>query len=692
MRKLLIANRGDCCLRIARTAKRLGMATVALAEGRSGPDDVGWGAVDQWITPSAAVDAQSYLDVGGWIRWAQQYGADAIHPGWGFLAERSDFARSVAEAGLIWVGPPAEVMAQLACKHTARLLAHSQGIPTAACSSTLYHLPQHEALLQQEAQHIEFPALLKYSSGGGGRGMAVVHEASQLLTAARRCYEQGRKHFGSGGLIIERYLESSRHIEVQVLADEHSQVVALGQREGTVQRRYQKIIEEAPPPFLSQDILSTLEEHSRTLVTNSGYRGVGTVEFLVVSPAGENATPQVFFLEMNTRLQVEHALTEELYGLDLVEWQLRIAAGQPLSAAVKSLEQLRPQRCSIEVRLCAEDACKDFIPTTGILEAVHLSPALPPPLCQVRYERGGLYAGCVVSDHFDSLLAKIIVTAPSREQALEVMDGVLEDLLVVGLITNGDFLHSIIRSPQFKQRGVCSTFLAEHLRQWLPYYNNAQDELAHRVAPLLSHPQRLSQELSVRGHFEQSSSPSQLKAREIFTSSQGPSSLQQFVADLGECTVELLRRSAATKSLMMRCAHGGSETADFLLQVALKASGEQGFIALKCGDVSWQKSFASAAVPHSSQRRSNDKEEAKKYGVEAVRAPTSGAISAVRCVQGQKVAEGEELFVLESMKMEIPVLSPRRGTVAQVCIAAVQHVARGDVLMVYAEEKKADSD
>lgn len=522
IKKLLIANHGECRARIARTASRMAITPVALKSsfgpGSSGSEVLGfrggaanydpdhsWGGGYEWITvegsahasPCAPLSAQHFLDIRQLIRWAHEWGADAVHPGWGFLSEEPDFAAAVVEAGLIWVGPTAEAMKELACKFRSRQLAEKLSIPVLEGSSRLYRLPDDERALMHDGSVAGYPLLLKYSAGGGGRGLVVVRHQAQLREKAWKCFDSCRKFFGdspSSGLMLERYYEDIRHIEVQVLADGHGQVLTLGCREGTIQRRHQKMIEEAPPPFLSTELQGTLCAHAAAMMAAVSYRGAGTVEFIVESPpsvseklgtgglAGCDQELSYRFLEVNTRLQVEHGLTEELYGVDLVEWQLRIARGEKLSEAIMSLGESQPEGAAVEARICAEDPLMDFMPRSGVIQVFQRVPDphsdidnvveqpsfKPQAPVRIRVDHDeSLAPGYQVTPGFDSLIAKVVVWGPDRGSALKALRSFLTSLYVAPMAVNSDFLAFVLAQDDFRDRASYGSSVPQWHQLWL---------------------------------------------------------------------------------------------------------------------------------------------------------------------------------------------------------------------------------
>jgi geranyl-CoA carboxylase alpha subunit len=446
MRRLLIANRGEIARRVIRTAHRMGLETVAVySEADAGALHVREATVAHGLGGNTS--AESYLRIDKLLAAASAAGVDAVHPGYGFLSENAEFAQAVLDAGLVWVGPPPQAIRTLGSKSRAKQLAQARGVP---CLPGYQGEDQSDARLQAEALRLGFPVMVKAAAGGGGRGMRLVTTAEQLLPALQGARSEAQSAFGSGELLLERALLAPRHVEVQVFADAQGHCIHLGERDCSVQRRHQKIIEETPSPAVDADLRARMTRCAVELAQAAGYVGAGTVEFLVDGK-------DFFLMEMNTRLQVEHPVTEAVTGLDLVEWQLRIARGEPLP---QSQEQVRFSGHAIEVRLCAED--EDFRPHTG--RVLHLRE--PQGL---RFDHA-LEEGLEIPPYYDSMLGKLIAHAPTREGAIGQLAGALDRLQLLGLPTNRRLLAACLRHPVFAAGGALIPFLqreAEGLRQAL---------------------------------------------------------------------------------------------------------------------------------------------------------------------------------------------------------------------------------
>jgi acetyl/propionyl-CoA carboxylase alpha subunit len=439
--KLLIANRGEIALRIIRSARVLGIKTIAVySEADAGAAHVVAADEARLIGPSDP--ASSYLNIDAIIAAAAAVGADAIHPGYGFLSERPEFARATEAHGITFVGPPAAVMAALGDKVAARRIAISAGVPVVPGVDT-----GDLAAARVFAASAGFPVLVKAAAGGGGRGMRVVNDAAGLAAALEAAAREAQAAFGDGRVFLEKYLARPRHIEIQILGDHHGTIVALGERECSIQRRHQKLIEESPAPGLSAAVRDLMTEAALKLARAAGYRNAGTAEFLV---DGDN----FYFLEINARLQVEHPVTELRFGCDLVAEQLRVAAGERVA------EPLAPRGCAIECRINAEDAAHDFRPAIGRVINLNL-PAGP----GVRVDTQ-LGVGAEVSPYYDSLIAKLICVGADREQARARMVAALGEFSLLGINNTAAFLRDVVASAAFARADLFTRFLEENFPHW----------------------------------------------------------------------------------------------------------------------------------------------------------------------------------------------------------------------------------
>jgi acetyl-CoA carboxylase biotin carboxylase subunit len=440
--KLLIANRGEIACRIIRTAKRMGIDTVAVFSDADA-DALHVRMADRAVRIGPAPAAQSYLRIEAIIEAARQSGADAIHPGYGFLSENADFAEACLAAGILFVGPPVEAIRAMGDKANAKALMRAAGVPVVPGYDGD---DQSDATFAAEAERIGFPVLVKASAGGGGRGMRRVGSAGELASALQSARHEAAAAFGSDRLLLEKLIEDARHVEVQMFADNHGTVVHLGERDCSTQRRHQKIIEETPSPFVDAPMRQAMTKAAVEAARAVNYAGAGTVEFIV----GSDRT--FFFLEMNTRLQVEHPVTEMVTGLDLVEWQLRVAAGEPLPLAQEAINY---SGHAIEVRLCAEDPAAGFAPETG--KVLHWRPeaaAIP----GVRVDHG-IDEGGEVTPFYDPMIAKVIAHAATRDEAIARLAQALRATPLLGLVSNRGFLLEMLESETFGAGAVTTGML-----------------------------------------------------------------------------------------------------------------------------------------------------------------------------------------------------------------------------------------
>lgn len=461
LRKVLIANRGEIALRIVRACQELGVRSVAVySDADAHAPHVR--EADEAVNIGPAPSAESYLNGDVIIAAAKRVGADAIHPGYGFLSEREWFARAVRDAGLVWIGPPAEAIAALGSKTAARTLAVKHGVPvvpgtTEALSSA------HEAVTV--ATKFGFPVLLKAAAGGGGKGMRVVRSAGEMASAWDAARNESKKAFGDDAVYIEKYIEGPRHVEIQILADSHGTVISLGERECSVQRRHQKMIEEAPSPAVDVDLRRRMGAAAVRAAKAAGYVNAGTCEFLLAS------TGEFYFLEMNTRIQVEHPVTELVTGIDLVQWQIRIASGEKIPFPA----EIEPRGWAIECRLTSEDPSNGFLPSTGRVDYLHV-PSGP----GVRWD-GGIETGSVVGLHYDPMLAKLIVWGATREEAVSRMHRALLELVVDGVETSREFHLRVMEDADFKSGAIDIQWLERRLESLL---GSAPDEDALQAAAI----------------------------------------------------------------------------------------------------------------------------------------------------------------------------------------------------------------
>lgn len=484
--KILIANRGEIAVRILRACREMGIRTVAVyseADARALHVQLAEEAI--CIGPAPA--RESYLLSQRIIDSALQTGAQAIHPGYGFLSENAAFAQAVTDAGLTFIGPPASAIEAMGDKANARALMQKAGVPVVP---GYQGDDQTEETLTAEAAWIGYPILVKAAAGGGGKGMRIANTPADLPEAVAAARREARHAFSDDRLILERYLAEARHVEIQILADQHGNTIHLNERECSVQRRHQKIIEETPSPLLDESLRAEMGAAAIAAAQAVGYTNAGTIEFIV-----DPTTRAYYFLEMNTRLQVEHPITEFTTGLDLVQWQIRIAMGEALSEEEKRslssspllLFPFSPRGHALEVRLYAEDPASGFLPASGpLLEFI------PPTGPGVRVDTG-FQTGDTLTTHYDPLIAKIIVHAEDRPTALRKMQAALRDTVLLGLTTNLEFLQTVLAHPTFQAGDATTRFIETHLPDWhpdpdLPLEVLIAAALTSNQLPVTSHP------------------------------------------------------------------------------------------------------------------------------------------------------------------------------------------------------------
>src|SRR5688572_17889717 len=442
--KILIANRGEIALRVIRACHELGVKTVAVySEADVRAPHVR--EADEAVLIGPPPSNQSYLVGEKIIEAAKLTGAEAVHPGYGFLSEREWFARAVRDAGIVWIGPPAEAIAAMGSKTAARTLAVANGVPVVpGTTEPLENAKEAEKI----AKKFGYPVLLKAAAGGGGKGMRVVSQPKELASALEAARREAKSAFGDDAVYLEKFVAQPRHVEIQVLADAHGTVLYLGERECSVQRRHQKMIEEAPSVAVTPELRKKMGETAVRMARAAGYINAGTCEFLL------DQSGEFYFLEMNTRLQVEHPVTELVTGIDLVQWQLRIAAGEKLPFRQ---EEISPRGWAIECRITSEDASNNFLPSTGRIDHLHL-PSGP----GVRWD-GGIESGSEVGLYYDPLLAKLIVWGADRAQAVTRMRRALVDLIIQGVETSRDFHIRVMDDEEFRRGDIDSQWLERRL-------------------------------------------------------------------------------------------------------------------------------------------------------------------------------------------------------------------------------------
>jgi len=637
IRSVLVANRGEIARRVFRTARSMGMRCIAVFVDADADAPFVQEADEAVRLPG------SYLDAGAVLAAAQRTGAEAIHPGYGFLSENAAFARAVTEAGIRWVGPSPDVIESMGDKIAAKRVAVEAGVPTLPSSED----PSADA-------QVGYPLLVKASAGGGGKGMRIVESADDLADAVQSAQREALSGFGDETVFLERYVASSRHIEIQILGDAHGNVVHLGERECSIQRRHQKIVEESPSPVVDAEMRTAMGEAALSLARHMGYESAGTVEFLV-----DDATREFFFLEVNTRLQVEHPVTEEVTGIDLVREQLRVAGGAELGYDQDDIDWIGS---AIEVRLYAEDPDNDFLPATGTLSAYR--PADEPV---VRWD-SGVEEGSVVAVDFDPMLAKVIAHGPTRAEAAGRLALALERMHLGGVVTNRDFLVATLRNEAFLAGDTTTDFIdridpagsqaapdtamaAIVAAMWIQGRNRADDRVwgfarsNFRTGSLP--PQYIEFET---GPDETHRIEYSLRRDGGFTLGSGETVLvHEWTPDDIELEVDGRR-----------------------LRAAVTVADGVGYVTLGRTTVTLPVK-PRFAVPGS------------ELPTGGLVAPMPGSVIELRCAVGDTVDAGQVLVVLEAMKMEHHITAPFAGTVTELPIAVGDQVENGALLLTIEE-------
>ncbi|MCH8953195.1 MAG: acetyl/propionyl/methylcrotonyl-CoA carboxylase subunit alpha [Proteobacteria bacterium] len=656
-RKILIANRGEIAVRIARTARRLGIATVAVhSEADAGARHVL--ACDEAVAIGPAPVAQSYLKADRILAAAKATGAQAIHPGYGFLSENPEFAEAVAEAGLTFIGPPANAIRAMGLKDAAKRLMEAAGVPV----TPGYHGENQDPdFLAGQAAEIGYPVLVKASAGGGGKGMRKVDRAEDFARALQSARSEAASSFGHDHVIIERFILNPRHIEVQVFADGHGNTVHLFERDCSAQRRHQKVIEEAPAPGMTEEVREAMTGAAVRAAEAVGYRGAGTVEF-IVDGSGPLRPDGFWFMEMNTRLQVEHPVTEAVTGLDLVEWQLRVAAGEPLPLRQ---DQIALNGHALEVRIYAEDAARDFMPATGKLTRL----ALPGDLARTRID-SGVTEGDTVTPHYDPMIAKIITHGPDREAAFTAMEIALAACHAEGPATNIAFLERLIRHPEIRAGKLDTGLIGRDLAALTQPPEATPADLALAGAALSG----LLRPAPLAGWRGWGSGATHLQ----LARATGPGE-----AALDEITLRLTGGGIALESASGTAGIAAKPLGGTLWQVGDAAGSRRVHLHQSDGSVTLARDGGRLTF---SLRDPMAAVEEAGHGGDSITAPLPGIVKSLNVSPGATVAAGDVLAVMEAMKMEHSLLAPRNGTVAEVAVRAGEQVEEGALLITLEPE------
>jgi len=633
MKSLLIANRGEIARRIIHTAKRMGIRTIAVYSDADA-QALHVREADIAMQIGRAAPRESYLNIAAIIDAAKHSGADAVHPGYGFLAENADFAQAVLDAGIIWVGPPPAVIRQMGDKAKAKRIARDAGVPTIPGAEPE---SQTNAGLTTAAEPLVFPLMIKAAAGGGGRGMRLVNNESNLAAAFDAARSEAQHAFGDGRLLIEKALTGSRHIEIQVFADRHGNVIHLRERDCSVQRRHQKLIEESPSPAVDAALRERMGDAAVALAKAVNYVGAGTIEFLL------DADNNFYFMEMNTRLQVEHPVTEAITGIDLVEWQLRVARGERFS---RQQSDIRFHGHAIEARLCAEDPAQDFLPQSGRIVLWH-------PAEAVRTDHA-LESGSEVSPFYDSMIAKVIARGATRDEARERLARALDETVALGLATNKAFLATVLRDEEFAAQGATTDFLPRHFRRI---------EAAPPDATTLAIAAALLAENAGYGEWNSwSNNPARVMRVSFGNSEIGLRHADGVLhAKVGDADATL--RVVAIETPKARVAiEGIEETVTFLI-------GDDAIHLARAGQ---SHSLENTDAPPTRRSAASDGR---------LIAPMNGRVVAVNAKAGDTAASGKALVVLEAMKMEHALSVPTAARVKAVHVMLGAQVAPGQLLV-----------
>jgi acetyl/propionyl-CoA carboxylase alpha subunit len=654
--KLFIANRGEVCRRIASTTKRLGISTATVAVNGM-MNEVLSRVIDTFVD----VDdqrANPYLDIDTMIGAAKQSGSDAIHPGFGFLSENDDFAAACVKAGLTWVGPKAAAIKAMASKAAARQLAVDHGVPVNVALQGILWREQDQDFLTVErfAKSTGYPILVKAAYGGGGKGMRIVRQDSELREALHRCHSEAVASFANGELLIEKYIEAPRHVEVQVIGDQYGQAFVIGDRDCSLQRRHQKVIEEAPAPDLNDLTRKELHAAALKLCHAVGYDNAGTVEFLVdASIDSRKAQLQSFyFLEMNTRLQVEHPVTEEVFGIDLVEQQIRVASGHKL----QDFSNLSPRGWSVEARIYAEDPSQNFLPSPGLVYRFEAGLDLG-----IRWEVG-IDARDEISTRYDPMIAKCIATGPDRLSALDRLAQALDETILFGPKNNISFIQSLCRDESFRRGAVTTHFITRELPKLLQSSADHQAQIAVKLKQLCE-----SGVVSDRRGTSSASIPERSSA--VFATSVSHSTSQSSRVLASESCVHRLRPQLTINTLKESLELGGRQ---LVLTRTLVQGPQQEEQWLHCRGVVHHDIIAQSTLG--------------QYTADAtsglnIEAPVPGKVVLVKASEGDKLDKNQVVLVLESMKMEFEIKANKSGLLAKVLVQAGNQVEAGQVLAVW---------
>jgi 3-methylcrotonyl-CoA carboxylase alpha subunit len=659
--KILIANRGEIACRVIRTARRLAIRTVAVYSAADA-NALHVALADEAYPIGPAAARESYLSIEKILAVAKQSGAEAIHPGYGFLSENAEFAEACAKAGIVFIGPPASAIRAMGSKSAAKALMARAGVPLVPG----YHgADQDAALLAREAKKIGFPVLIKASAGGGGKGMRIVESAADFAAALASAKREAKASFGDDTVLIERYLTRPRHIEMQIFADTHGNCVHLFERDCSVQRRHQKVVEEAPAPGMDPARRAAMGAAAIAAAKAVAYVGAGTIEFI-------SEGDDFFFMEMNTRLQVEHPVTEMISGTDLVEWQLRIAAGEKLP---RRQDELAISGHAIEVRLYAEDPSRDFLPATGTLRHLRVPEGDP----DVRVDTG-VREGDAVSIHYDPMIAKLVAWGADRQAALRRLRQALDGYEIVGVMTNRDFLARLAADPEFAAGGVDTGFIARRRDALIPSPAAAPPRIVAAAALGMLLDQAAAAQIAAAASFDPHSPWHSRRGWRlngdtyqdlVFLDGERSRAVRAhyrgdtFRLDLKDGSHDATVRREADGALALRI--GGIAS-----RVRVVRSG--GELTIFADGTSYRLIHRDPLAPQAAEELAGGR----------LTAPMPGRIIQVLVVAQANVRRGETLLVLEAMKMEHSVTAPSDGIVERLNYAVGDLVEEGAELLVLA--------
>ena len=653
--KILIANRGEIACRIIRTCKALNIISVAVYSDADKDSEHARLADEAiYIGPSEA--NSSYLNKQAIINAALQCQAQAVHPGYGFLSENDEFAELVESSGMVFIGPKASSMRAMGSKAGAKALMIQNNVPVIPGYSGDNQDSQH---LFEQAQQVGYPLMIKAAHGGGGKGMRIVHNADTFISSLESCQREALNAFGKDRVLLERYIEKPRHIEFQIFADEHGNTIHLGERECSAQRRFQKVIEESPSPFLNAELRANMADAAIQAAKAVNYLNAGSVEF-IVSQSGE-----FFFMEINSRLQVEHPVTEMVTGLDLVKWQIEVAAGLPLP---KQQHEIISQGHAIEVRLYAEDPNKNFMPGSGVIRKLQL----PKVSTNIRID-SGFREGNLISVYYDPMLAKLIVHADSRAAALIALQNSLAQCQIFGLPSNIRFLELLIAHPKVQAGEIDTGFLDQHLDEVLPATNC--EPQGHRLAAAYFSLQQARQNLT-------NSDNSNPWSSQDFWRTHGKGKFRINLKYDQQFEPHLIQQSQST----LHVEYNNQITSAYILD----ATNNQLKIDINGQHLSFHSfQFQDEMIIHDGLNRTHwrilqagSNAADTEVSVDGfIRSPMPGKLVLIHVNPGQFVSKGQELAVMEAMKMELSIKAPCDGTIAD-CLADVGAVLNADIAIL----------